>query len=551
MLRKIWIKNFALIKELNLDFSNGFTVITGETGSGKSIFLGALNLMLGERADFGLIGPHAKKTVVEAEFDMRSLNLKSWFEETEIDFEESTIIRREINDQGRSRAFVNDTPVSLHQMKALVENLIFIHSQHHTLSLKDKNFHLELIDTLSGTIPSLSIYTQGYVELGQLRKQHELLREELERAKADQNYITFQLEELSELRLESVNFAEMEHELNQQENIDQILSSYQSISDAINDEQGIGAQLRILSSVVEKSANSDSDIETLSKRLKSVLFELEDIANDSDRNLTRLEKDPEKIAQLTSMLDGYNRVLSKHRCADQAELMAKKEEWQVRIDQSVNGEEELNGLQKKIEQKESGLWKKAESIHALRLKSGPSIEKSLHELLSELKMPDTYLKFELTKLDQLRSNGISEVKVLFCPNKGLGYQPIEKAASGGELSRVMLSLQCLISEKKQLPSILFDEIDTGVSGEVAQKIGRLLKRMGGNMQLLAISHLPQVAGKAQHHLKVEKFLENDVVRTSMSYLSDEQRVEEIARLMSGEEINSAALQNAKALMNEI
>lgn len=551
MLSKIWIKNFALIQELHFDFLDGYTVITGETGSGKSILLGALNLILGERADFSLIGPDSDKTFVEAEFNLTGLDFESWFLNNDIDFEVFCLVRREINKQGRSRAFVNDTPVSLLQLKQLTEHLVQIHSQHHTLALKNKDFHLELLDILAGI--DQEVYQFG-VEFHQVSAEKKFFKAEEKRisqAEADRDYLTFQLEEMEVLLLEKTDYKSLEEELLLEENIDDIISALDSISNSLIHETGTIPVLKALKIKLERGKTYNSKLEELASRLNSAVLELEDIASESSRYLDHLEKNPERILELTSKLDAYNRVAQKHKCATQLELLALKNSWQMQLTVSSEGKTLLEKLKKSITLRNEKLEKWAVLLHEKRSNSCLSIEKSIVELLADLKMPETNLNFKLNTSFESTSKGKTEISILFSTNKGIPAQPIEKIASGGELSRLMLAIQCLISEKKKLPSIIFDEIDTGVSGEVAQKIGNLLQRMGKNLQLIAISHLPQVAAKSTSHLKVEKFEKEGRVLSSLRQLTELEKVEEIARLMSGAAINDAALVNARSLMDEL
>ena len=550
MLAKIWIKNFALIQELQVEFSNGYTVITGETGSGKSILLGALNLILGERADYSLIGPDADKTFVEAEFAIDNLNLSAWFKKNDIDYEKNSIVRREINRNGRSRAFINDTPVSLAQIKQLTEKLVNINSQHNTLALRDKNFHLNLLDILSGLEPEIEKYSVQYQELKENKRKLKSLVETIEKAEKDKDYLSFQLEEIELLQLANIDYSAIEMELNQQENIEELTSSLASIASGLGDDGSIMEQLKSIGVELSKAKRTDEKVNAFSTRIQSVILELEDLSGESSNYLEQLEKDPQKVLELTAKLDNYNRICQKHKCANQQDLIQLESSWQGQLKSSTEGRDEIDKLSKEVERQESGVVKLADALHNTRRKSAPQIESKISALLDDLKMPNTQLKFLVQRLEQLNNTGYSNVAMQFSSNAGMPLQAMDKIASGGELSRLMLSIQCLISEMKALPSIIFDEIDTGVSGEVAQKIGQLLRRMGENRQLIAISHLPQVAGKATAHIKVEKSEVDGQVQSRLLMLSQEERVEEIARLMSGETINDAALTNAQNLVQE-
>ena len=550
MLAKIWIKNFALIQELRVDFSKGYTVITGETGSGKSILLGALNLILGERADFSLIGPETDKTFVEAEFAIKNLELSAWFKENDVDYDDNTIVRREINRNGRSRAFINDTPVSLVQIKQLTENLVNINSQHNTLALRDKNFHRNLLDILSGLEPEIEKYTDQFTRLKDNQKKLKSLIDRTNQADSDRDYLLFQLEEIDLLNLDKTDYAALESELNQQENMEDLTTALSAIAGGLSDDGSVLEQIKSIQTQLNKAKSTDCTVGDFATRIQSILLELEDLENESSNYLEKLEKDPQKVLELTAKLDNYNRISQKHKCSNQQELVDLQSSWQEQLQTSTEGRAEIEKLTLEVTAQEKAVIALANALHIIRKKTAPQIEKKITSLLDELKMPNTELKFEVVQTEQLNQNGNSNVGMKFSSNAGIQLQAMDKIASGGELSRLMLSIQCLISEMKALPSIIFDEIDTGVSGEVAQKIGQLLRRMGENRQLIAISHLPQVAGKATAHIKVEKSEVNGRVQSRLLILNQEERVEEIARLMSGEKINVAALTNAQNLMQE-
>ncbi|MEJ6491603.1 MAG: DNA repair protein RecN [Flavobacteriales bacterium] len=550
MLAKIWIKNFALIQELRVDFSKGYTVITGETGSGKSILLGALNLILGERADFSLIGPETDKTFVEAEFAIKNLELSAWFKENDVDYDDNTIVRREINRNGRSRAFINDTPVSLVQIKQLTENLVNINSQHNTLALRDKNFHRNLLDILSGLEPEIEKYTDQFTRLKDNQKKLKSLIDRTNQADSDRDYLLFQLEEIDLLNLDKTDYAALESELNQQENMEDLTTALSAIAGGLSDDGSVLEQIKSIQTQLNKAKSTDCKVGDFATRIQSILLELEDLENESSNYLEKLEKDPQKVLELTTKLDNYNRISQKHKCSNQQELVDLQSSWQEQLQTSTEGRAEIEKLTLEVTAQEKAVIALANALHITRKKTAPQIEKKITSLLDELKMPNTELKFEVVQTEQLNQNGNSNVGMKFSSNAGIQLQAMDKIASGGELSRLMLSIQCLISEMKALPSIIFDEIDTGVSGEVAQKIGQLLRRMAENRQLIAISHLPQVAGKATAHIKVEKSEVNGRVQSRLLILNQEERVEEIARLMSGETINAAALANAQNLMQE-
>jgi DNA repair protein RecN (Recombination protein N) len=549
MLRHLRINNFALIEHLDLSLEKGYSVITGETGSGKSILLGALELLLGERADFSLIGPVSEKASVEAEFDLSSFDLKSIFEENDIDYSDQTIVRREINQSGRSRAFINDTPVQLNILKELTSRLVYIHSQYNTLELKSKQFQLDVLDVLSGLMSERAIF-------GQLCAEHKSKHNDLKQLKADladllkqKDYNQFQLQELDELNLMKVNFSEMERDFNLIENSKDIKIVLALLNDRLSADQGMLSSLAELKSNLDKIKHFDSDLEDYFKRINSVLVELKELDSDVNRKLDAVDVDPAKLDELTQRLDKYNHLLRKHNVNEQLELIELFNSFSQSIEGTEKIEQRIDALELEVNMLYKRLIDAGNHLHEGRIAKIAEIEANIQSLLSDLKLVDTRFNFHLTKKEEISATGMTDIVMLFSANKGMEPIAIEKAASGGELSRVMLALQKLISEKKQLPTVLFDEIDTGVSGEVAQKIGILLDKMSNQVQLLAITHLPQVAAKAKHHFKVEKNLVKERTLTSVRLLNEEEHIHEVARLMSGEEISDAAILNAKNLMN--
>ncbi|MCH2230468.1 MAG: DNA repair protein RecN [Crocinitomicaceae bacterium] len=548
MVSSLRIENFALIETALINFNSGFTVITGETGSGKSILLNALNLILGERANFSVIGNLSDKSIVEAELVIKGFGLESFFEENELDYFDDTIVRREIHKQGRSRAFINDTPVQLNVLKAFTSQLIHIHSQYNTLELKDVDFQLKVLDILADTFDLRTKFNAQLKEYLSAKKQLEKMKSLLSEAVSKADYNAFQLNELEELNLQSCNYEFIQNELNQVENADDIRIGFGLVIDAFYNDDGITDKLNVLKSNISKKAELDPSLIGIHERINALLIESIDIASEAEDNLEKMEVNPDKIDELTSMLDAYNRILQKHNVSAQEDLIKLYDELTESSFQYDKLESDIEVLRIDLEDKKSTLYRLGEKLHNKRLKAIPKIEKSLKDELSELKLENTTLNFDLEAVREFNDFGTSNLTILFSPNLGIEPVPVHQAASGGELSRVMLALQSLMSAKVKLRTMLFDEIDTGVSGDVAQKMGTTLKKMGQEMQVIAITHLPQVAAKGGQHLKVLKKIEGDKTKTFVSDLSDQERVEETARLMSGDEINAAALDNAKALM---
>lgn len=546
MLAKLTVKNFALIENAVLNFGDGFTVITGETGSGKSIMLGALRMILGERADHNVIRDKSLKTVVEGVFDLSNLDLKHFFENNDVDYEKETIVRREINAKGKSRAFVNDTPVQLSTLKALTSFLINIHSQHHTIQLKSKAFQLQLLDVWCENSVLLDTVKEHYNEYQQIISEIAQLKEQLVSRQKELEFNKFQLEELYSLNLASTDYTKIEQDFKRAEQFDKIKASFQLITDTIDEGEGVSY---LLNQIKKNSFTDDPKLEALLNRIEATRIELTDISAVANDELLDLESDPIDINELIPKLDAFNAALKKHFSSTQKELLEVQRDFELKIDNSEGLEHLIIEKEKAVENVKKILDKKAKELSKKRAEGSKSLGENIVSLLSDLKLPEAKLEFKLSEKG-VTQNGADDLTMLFTPNKGMAPQSIEKAASGGELSRLMLVIHYLLSQKMQLPTVIFDEIDTGVSGEVAHKIGQHLRRMGEQMQLLAITHLPQVASKGANHIKVRKRDVNDQTITFFETLDNQARINEIAQLMSGAEINEAALSNAEKLMQE-
>ncbi|MDB4075114.1 DNA repair protein RecN [Crocinitomicaceae bacterium] len=549
MIKSLRIENFALIDSVNIQFDGGFTVITGETGSGKSILLNALNLILGERANFSVIGELKDKSVVEAEIDISGFNMKNFFKANQLDYFDLTIVRREIYKQGRSRAFINDIPVQLNILKELTGGLIHIHSQYNTLELKDKDFQIRLLDVLAGTLKKRTQFQNVFA--GYQLKKKELTERLLLLAESSSkiDYDSFQLIELQALDLDNIDYEAMKQELSKFENADELLASFGALLNLLEMDGGVLQQLGQVNTTLEKNASIDPVLSDLQKRVASVLIELKDISSEAEEQSGSISIDPKQLVELSSKLDSFNKATFKHRVQNQEELLHLMEDLNGSSDDLAQLEGDIARLTNEIQLEEAKLIELGEVLHNERKKSIPEIETRITKSLNELKLVNTILEFRLSKELKLTKFGTSNLEIYFSPNIGLPPVPIHQAASGGELSRVMLALQSLMSRKIQLQTILFDEIDTGVSGDVAQKIGQTLKSMGAGMQVIAITHLPQVAAKGEQHLSVSKAIIDGRTQSSVIELDMAARIEETARLMSGDEINEAALANAKALMS--
>jgi len=546
MLNRLSVNNFALIENAELDLNNGFTVITGETGSGKSILLGALKLILGERADYAVIRDQEKKTIVEAAFTISGDHFARFFKTHDLDLENETIIRREINSKGKSRAFINDTPVQLAVLKELSERLIHIHSQHHTLELKNKSFQRSILDVIAGNEKALANLKSLYSKAKELTREIKSLEENKSQLALEHEFNSFQLEELSKLQLETLDYENIEKEVERGEQFEEVKAAYQLIAHVINADDGV---LNSLNTVLKTASVKDEQIQELLERIRSVQIELKDIGAIAEDDLSDLTLEPEELTRHINHLDAFNSALRKHNLSSQEELKDLFDHLSKEINDSSQIDEKITEKKFELEQLEKKAKVIAGELSDKRKKSAKTIEKQVAELLNQLKLEGAKIQFDFQAME-LSEHGIDDITLYFAPNKGMSPQVIEKSASGGELSRLMLVVQFLLSQKQQLPTVIFDEIDTGVSGVVAQKIGEHLKKMGDTMQLMAITHLPQVASKGTHHILVKKENDKGFTKTYLKPLNNEERIEEIAKLMSGSIINDAALLNAKNLMNE-
>ena len=544
MLRKLTVKNFVLIDALEIDFQQGFTAITGETGSGKSILLGALGLLKGDRADFSLIGPDGSKSVVEGVFSMDETSLRL-LESLEFEPWSELVVRREIQKDGRSRAFVNDTPIGLQEMKLLMGRMLVIHSQYNTLELKDKDYQFAVLDALSGTQDAARDFKARFAKFMGMGKNLGALQERQKEMLSKQDYEAFLLDELSALSLREVDYEHLAQELTLQEqkqNLSEILEGLVQFSegDAVNILQNFRTKLL-------KASNNNPSFTLLLEQLNQLITSLEELGYEASSKNDDLRSNSMDGIDVLNKVDEYNRLLNKHRVTDQAALLSIFEDLASRNESLQALSMELALLEAQMVEEEKILVATAKSLNALRREKALQLSQELKEGLVGLKLKDAQIQFTLTDCAALNERGMAELEILFSANKGMELTPIHKAASGGELSRVMLLLQQLISRKMDLPCILFDEIDTGVSGDVAERMGKLLRTMGENRQLLAITHLPQVAAKAQGHLKVTKEDREERTFTSVRTLAEQERIMELARLLSGEQIQPEAVQQAHIL----
>ncbi|MCX2837632.1 DNA repair protein RecN [Salinimicrobium sp. MT39] len=550
MLTSLSIKNYALIEDIQMDLQSGFTIITGETGAGKSIMLGALSLLLGKRADYSAIRDKEKKCVIEGSFNISSYDLKALFAEEDLDFETQTIIRREILPSGKSRAFINDTPANLSSLQVLGERLLDIHSQHETLSLGDNDYQFLVIDSLAANASRLKQYQAEMQQLRVLQKQLQQLREEQAQATKEYDYNLFLLTELQQAKLVTGMQEELEERYEELSNVEQLTDQLGSAVNHIQQEEiGAAAALREAKNNLQRISGISGNYQQLFERLQSLNIELDDIATELESALDKVEANPAELEQVNARLQVLYNLQKKHAVATVDELKQIEEELVKKVAVSENAEEEIAHSEKAISEKKEDLHKIATDLHAARKSVIPKFVKEIETILADLGMPNATLKIELEQQKDFFHNGQDKLNWLLAANKGGSYNEIKKAASGGELSRIMLAVKSILATYSKLPTIIFDEIDTGVSGDIAQKMAGILQKMGKNMQVIAITHLPQIAGKGDRHFKIYKEDAVNSTITNIKELRGEERVEELAMMLGGKNISDSAVAHAKALLN--
>lgn len=550
MLAKLTVHNYALIRELDLNLENGLTIITGETGAGKSILLGALSLILGTRADTSVLLDKKEKCVVEGTFKIDDYDLEDFFVTNDLDYEAVAILRREINPAGKSRGFINDTPVTVTLMKELGDRLIDIHSQHQMLMLNDNNFQLNIIDSFAGTASLRNDYRIAYINFKKLQKEFNDLNEKAERNKADLEYYQFQMNQIEEARLKKGEQDELEKEQELLGHAEEIRQALDSSSQLLSQEgRSVIPLLREAKTIIGKINLFLPPDENILNRLDSAYIELDDLANEIDKLAQKIEADPDRLAKVNNRLDNIYSLIQKHRVKNLDELILKKEEIEKIIRSIVTSDDRLVELASLISAQTEILIKLSEEISKKRKAILTDTEKKITESLKQLGMPNAKFRISLSRTKDFTSTGIDNADYLFSANKQIEPENIARIASGGELSRVMLSLKSMLTKNNNLPTIIFDEIDSGVSGEVADKVGQILSGMGKYMQVVNITHLPQVASRGTKHYHVYKEDTKDSTITRIRLLSDEERILEVARLLSGSEITETAIKNASELIN--
>ncbi len=552
MLRSLYIKNYALIDSLEIDFEPGFSVITGETGAGKSIILGALSLILGQRADMKAIKKGESKCVIEGSFDVSAYDLRAFCEEKGIDYDpDSYILRREILSTGKSRAFINDSPVSLTDLKELGSQLIDIHSQHQNLLLSDTRFQMQVVDALAGNKDLLSRYQQAFHQYKQSERALAELREAVRKSKEEEDYLRFQIESLTEAALQEGEQEELENELETLTHAEDIKSALFKIHSLLSDDdKGIVLGLKEGLNTSQQLAKVYARSEEISERLQTAYIDLKDLASEMDKLANDVEFNPERLAFIESRLDLIYTLQKKYHVNTVSELLALYQEFKQKIENIESSDQQVETLEKEVHEKSEKVFALAKQLTDSRTSITDSFEKELTDRVAYLGMPNIRFRSEIIAEKHPNIYGSDSVLFQFSANKNVPLQPVAEIASGGEISRLMLCLKSMIAGATALPTIIFDEIDTGVSGEIADKMGEVMREFGNNMQVLAITHLPQIAAKGKAHYKVYKSDDEHTTTTNLVRLSDEERLTEIARMLSGSTVTEAAIQNAKVMLGK-
>lgn len=550
MLQSLSIKNYALIDDIKVDFDHGISMITGQTGAGKSIILGALGLLLGSRAQLDAAKDKEKKCIIEGQFALGAYKLTAFFKQNDLDYDVHTIIRRELLPSGKSRAFVNDTPVNLSVLAALGEQLIDVHSQHQTLNLAQSEFRFYLVDTLAGSHSELKDYQLLRAQWQEAKVQLATLQEAQTAAVKELDYNAFLLEELQQVPLETTDETAIEEELAMLSNVEQLQQGLSESEALLNEADfGLSDRLRMLNLKLAPLASLSKNYEVLVQRAESLQIELDDLGQEIENSLHAIESDPSRLQELEDLTQKLYDLKRKHAALDLNELMVMRDKLAQKVQLAQNNEASLEEAQQRVETLETKLAASASLLHEKRQRKTKWIAQELEEVLHKLEIPDAQLCFELELTDNYGLLGNSALEVLFSANIGIEPLPIQKSASGGELSRVMLAIKSILAQKTSLPTLIFDEIDTGVSGSIAHKMGDLMQQMGRSMQVICITHLPQIAAKGDSQYKVYKEVEGNTTTTKITRLSQEERIAEIALMLGGQNMSQSAVNHAKELLN--
>ena len=550
MLRHLQIQNYALIDSLSVDFNQGFSVITGETGAGKSILLGALGFVLGDRADTGVLFDKEKKCIVEAVFSIDDDKMRTLFEENDLDYDPTEcIFRRELTPQKKSRAFINDTSVSLQTMKAIGSLLVDIHSQHDSLLLTDDEFQLSLLDEIAQNGPILNDFKKEYSKYRALGQRLEELKATAAQNLSENDYLKFQLDELEKAQLREGEYREIEQNLTVMENAEEIRSLLFNANCLLeNTENAILPQLNELSTLLHRLQQLIPSSSELQQRIDSTQIELKDIAYDLDRLGDDSQFDEEKLQELQERMDLLNRLMMKHHIKDFDELIQIQERLAQKVNAYEHVDKDIEEVEKELQRQDKVLNQLAKQLRSRREQAAKLFSQNVTDLAQQLAMPHASFQIQVEPLQTYTHNGSDHIRFLFSANKGVKAADLDKVASGGELSRLMLSIKSVVSKHNYIPTLIFDEIDTGVSGEVAAKIGDIMRQMGQRLQLISITHLPQVASKAQHHFFIYKDNEGERTQSHIRPLDAQERVTEIAKMLSNDQVTPEALKAAAVLL---
>ena len=551
MLKQLHISNYALIDELTVSFDKGFNVITGETGAGKSILLGALGFALGDRADTGVLCDQNKKCVVEALFELDDESLRQLFESNDLDFEAECIFRRELNPQKKSRAFVNDTPVALQTMKELGSRLVDIHSQHDSLLLTDADFQLNLLDDIAKNAETLALYQEEYGNYNALQRQLNALKDMATKNTAENDYLKFQLDELDKANLKEGEYTEIEQTLKVMENAEEIKTLLVTANSLMEDsETAILYQCNELSSTLSQLKRLLPETESLQERVDALRVEFKDIAFDLRRHEDDTQFDEGQLQNLQERYDLLSRLMMKHHVNNFDELIALRDTLKAKTDTFENIDGAIAQAEKQLKDSVRQLSNFAKALHDKRCKAAETFGDKVTVLVRQLSMPFAQFQVSVESQDSFGSKGSDSIRFLFSANKGIAVDDLRRVASGGELSRLMLSIKSAVSDYNYIPTLIFDEIDTGVSGEVAAKIGSIMRQMGSSLQLISITHLPQVASQADHHYFIYKDNEGTRTQSHIRVLTEEERIKEIAKMLSNDKVTPEALRAAEVLLRK-
>lgn len=551
MLLSLHIENYALIRSLQIQFDKGLTVITGETGAGKSILMGALSLILGNRADLGVLFDKSKKCSVEAVFDIKDLNLSLFFEQNDLDYQENTIVRREITESGKSRAFINDTPVNLTLLKEFASRLIDIHSQHHNLLFHNADFRADVLDEFAGLRKEVTLYRALLKDFRQKETELAQLMENQRNRLEKKDFMQFVYDELSSAKLQAGEQEQLEQEIDFLSHTETIKENCFQISQLLSEKEGnVLEQLHEIKSLSGSISTYHPDIESVNNRLESAFIDLKDIYSEVLSLTDKIDYDPELLENKRQRLDLLNTLEQKHHVASVEALLEKMAAVKSELDALSEGEQDMETLKTECERLRTDASARAKDLSQRRSSCILALQKEILQKVKQLGMPDAQFVIKLTDTGTLQKNGIDEVQYLFSANKGVALAELEKVASGGEMSRLMLAVKSVISDRSLLPTVIFDEIDTGISGEIAGKVAKLMKEMAQSRQLLVITHLPQIAAKGNSHYQVFKQVMGEKSHTQVRLLDNNGRIEEIAKMMSGDACGEAALQAAKELIEQ-